>query len=219
MVPGAILFFCCCAALPVTCNAKINVTFWDDPTSLQVEVQHTATIVCCYNSTNPGLLSGTWIFNKGKNYVHVNNSGRMTTLNTDNCHKLLLSEATLNDTGLYRCLLKDSLEEILTPGTFLQVYSPMPKAINISESSKNRILVAEGILLLLCLVVPGIILIRKTYNEMEKKTTKIEEENIYEGLNLDECSAAYHQIQRSQMQSTYQDVDNVRDDDIQLEKP
>ncbi|KPP73102.1 rho guanine nucleotide exchange factor 1-like, partial [Scleropages formosus] len=56
-------------------------------------------------------------------------------------------------------------------------------------------------------------------SELQKKKSNIEEENIYEGLNLDDCNSAYHQIQRSQVQCTYQDVGNVGDYDVQLEKP
>lgn len=40
-----------------------------------------------------------------------------------------------------------------------------------------------------------------------------------QGLNLDDCYAAYDQIERSQNNGPYQDVCNVLGDDIQLEKP
>lgn len=90
--------------------------------------------------------------------------------------------------------------------------------LSISEESKNSIITIQGVLLLLFLLIPGTFIICKGLNELEKRNNK-EEENIYEGLNLDDCNSTYHQIQRSLVQGPYQDVLNNDEDDIQLEKP
>ncbi|KAK3541526.1 hypothetical protein QTP86_028645 [Hemibagrus guttatus] len=97
---------------------------------------------------------------------------------------------------------------------------PIQMTLAISERTKNSIITAQGILLLLFVLIPGIVLICKSkgLNELEKKKGT-EEENIYEGLNLDDCNSTYHQIQRSLVQGPYQDVINNDEDDIQLEKP
>ncbi|KAK6269267.1 hypothetical protein J4Q44_G00394160 [Coregonus suidteri] len=74
----------------------------------------------------------------------------------------------------------------------------------------------------------GTMMLRKTkkLNQLKKKRVKEEEENIYEGLNLEECSSTYDQIQRSLVQGPYQDVGNMlieeeeeEEEEIQLEKP
>ncbi|MCI4391358.1 hypothetical protein PGIGA_G00133210 [Pangasianodon gigas] len=136
------------------------------------------------------------------------------------CSNLVLKGIELNDTGLYQCTLIQSNTVVYTPGTYLQVYVPIQMILDISERSKNSLITAEGVLLLLFVLLPGIMLICKTkgLNQLEKRKGK-EEENIYEGLNLDECNSTYHQIQRSLVQGPYQDVINNDEDDIQLEKP
>ncbi|GLD72109.1 B-cell antigen receptor complex-associated protein alpha chain [Lates japonicus] len=128
---------------------------------------------------------------------------------------------------LQEALSKFSLEgrnfQILSHGTYLQVYKPLEKTLNFSESTKNGILTAEGILLLLCVVLPSATLLCKSkkVHEIEKKKMKKEEENIYQGLNLDDCCTTYDQIERSQALGPYQDVCNImeEEEEIQLEKP
>lgn len=46
----------------------------------------------------------------------------------------------------------------------------------------------------------------------------IHKSNLQQGLNLDDCNSAYHQIQRTNQQGPYQDVASCGED-IQLEKP
>lgn len=46
----------------------------------------------------------------------------------------------------------------------------------------------------------------------------IHKSDLQQGLNLDDCNSAYHQIQRTHQQGPYQDVANCGED-IQLEKP
>ncbi|XP_078509045.1 B-cell antigen receptor complex-associated protein alpha chain [Lissotriton helveticus] len=99
---------------------------------------------------------------------------------------------------------------------------PVPKALlQLEEGTKNTIITAEGVILLICAVVPGTILLfqKRWENERQFQIKKHldEGENLYEGLNLGECSM-YEDISRG-LQSTYQDVASVRLPDIQLEKP
>ncbi|XP_054667301.1 B-cell antigen receptor complex-associated protein alpha chain isoform X2 [Grus americana] len=127
-----------------------------------------------------------------------------------------------NDTGLYYCRVQANQAAGQSCGTFLWVRDPMAVPfLNIKESTKNRIITAEGILLLLCAVGPGLFLLfRKRWaNErlLQMKKSALEEENLYEGLNLDECSM-YEDISRG-LQPTYQDVGSLQAADAQLEKP
>ncbi|XP_051575982.1 B-cell antigen receptor complex-associated protein alpha chain [Myxocyprinus asiaticus] len=193
----------------------------------RVPLTDDATIQCCYRCKEK--LQARWIMK-----LYTNNGttvSRFVNLTEEDkprsgangviCHSLVLKNVHINDTGLYMCYLNYSFLgiDIFTHGTFLQVYKPLYKTLNLSENAKNSIITAEGVLLLLCVLIPGTMLLCKSkrLNELEGKKRR-EEENIYEGLNLDDCNSTYHQIQRSQIQGPYQDVASCGDD-IQLEKP
>ncbi|XP_051999474.1 B-cell antigen receptor complex-associated protein alpha chain-like [Xyrauchen texanus] len=195
----------------------------------RVPFAHDATIHCCYRcKENPQVrwlintytINGT-ILTRFVNLTEEVVDKEMLEENGIKCHSLVLKSTHLHDTGLYQCYLNHSSARIsiFTHGTFLQVYKPILKTLNLSESAKNSIITAEGVLLLLCVLIPGTMLLCKSkrLNKLEGKGRR-EEENIYEGLNLDDCNSTYHQIQRSQMQGPYQDVASCGDD-IHLEKP
>ncbi|XP_062841824.1 B-cell antigen receptor complex-associated protein alpha chain [Trichomycterus rosablanca] len=215
-----IVFFICFLAAAGKAEQAEIILKYDQP-SLRIPVSHTATVRCCYSckQCKPGM---KWFLTVSTNKTFINDTKRMTQTgdekNNEMCNNLKLENVTLNDTGLYQCSLTQAGHIVFTPGTFLHVYEPMRKTLNISESAKNSIITAEGVLLLICVVLPGTLLLCKSkgINELNKIKGK-EEENIYEGLNLDECNSTYHQIQCSQ-QGPYQDVMNSGED-IQLEKP
>ncbi|XP_043935364.1 B-cell antigen receptor complex-associated protein alpha chain [Protopterus annectens] len=98
---------------------------------------------------------------------------------------------------------------------------PMNNLLNLSESVKNDIMTAEGILLLVLVVIPGTVLLCKKKSKLQQSLQiqyqKDDGENIYEGLNLDERSM-YEDISRG-LQGTYQDVGSFHTSEIQLEKP
>ncbi|XP_053908568.1 B-cell antigen receptor complex-associated protein alpha chain isoform X2 [Cuculus canorus] len=125
------------------------------------------------------------------------------------------------DSGLYYCRVEAGGNAAQSCGTFLRVHDPVSVPfLNINEATKNRIITAEGILLLLCTVGPSLFLLFKRWaNErlLQTKKSALEEENLYEGLNLDECSM-YEDISKG-LQPTYQDVGSLHAVDAQLEKP
>ncbi|XP_007458649.1 PREDICTED: B-cell antigen receptor complex-associated protein alpha chain isoform X2 [Lipotes vexillifer] len=99
---------------------------------------------------------------------------------------------------------------------------PLPRPfLDMGEGTKNNIITAEGIILLICAVVPGtLLLFRKRWQNMKfgaDVQDDYEDENLYEGLNLDDCSM-YEDISRG-LQGTYQDVGSLHIGDVQLEKP
>ncbi|XP_076868868.1 B-cell antigen receptor complex-associated protein alpha chain [Brachyhypopomus gauderio] len=210
---------------------SMTVQLQADKTSIRVPVFHDATMDCCYSCN--ATLSVTWMViimvshSLNNTSPNILSDKRMEVVGGPkkgkdvSCMRLNLRNVTVNDTGLYQCRLNhtDLRGTLLTPGTYLQVFKPFRKTLNISERAKNSVITAEGVLLLLCVLLPGASLLCKTksLNELQKKKGK-EEENIYEGLNLDDCNSTYHQIQRSLMQGPYQDVGTMRGD-IQLEKP
>uniref|UniRef100_A0A8C0J5H6 CD79a molecule n=1 Tax=Chelonoidis abingdonii TaxID=106734 RepID=A0A8C0J5H6_CHEAB len=135
---------------------------------------------------------------------------------------LTFHPARKSDIGLYFCQVYTDEAWGQSCGTYLRVRKPIPVPfLNMRESTKNQLITAEGILLLFCAVGPGVFLLfRKRWeNErlLQAKKNEYEEENLYEGLNLDECSM-YEDISRG-LQATYQDVANLRVLDMQLEKP
>ncbi|KAM6935537.1 B-cell antigen receptor complex-associated protein alpha chain [Lycodopsis pacificus] len=208
--------------------AQTTVVLEADRPFLKVQVQHTADLQCCYTSKNS--VTVHWIKQVGNKTLSTHAvalSQRVTvesiTVSGKPCGSLTFDPVQLNDTGFYQCLLKGNDFNRVSHGTYLQVYQPMKKTLNLSESTKNRILTAEGVLLLLCVLMPSVTLLFKSkrLHELEKKKAKKEEENIYQGLNLDDCSSAYDQIERSQAHGQYQDVGNIKDEEeqIQLEKP
>uniref|UniRef100_A0A8C1SR49 CD79a molecule, immunoglobulin-associated alpha n=1 Tax=Cyprinus carpio TaxID=7962 RepID=A0A8C1SR49_CYPCA len=174
----------------------------------RVVLSHEATIRCCYHWNKKPHFN--WI-------VNIQNTSGTTMVR-------------LNDIGLYQCKLNHNTLQIFTHGTFLQVYKPLQKTLNLSESVKNSIITALAVLLLISVLIPGTMLLCKSkrLNELERKKER-EEENIYShyifffllsccGLNLDKCNSAYHQIKHSNQQGPYQDVASCGED-IQLEKP
>uniref|UniRef100_A0A8C1IYV5 CD79a molecule, immunoglobulin-associated alpha n=1 Tax=Cyprinus carpio TaxID=7962 RepID=A0A8C1IYV5_CYPCA len=167
----------------------------DKPFELVV-LSHEATIRCCYHWNKKPHFN--WI-------VNIQNTSGTTI------------RVRLNDIGLYQCKLNHNTLQIFTHGTFLQVYKPLQKTLNLSESVKNSIITALAVLLLISVLIPGTMLLCKSkrLNELERKKER-EEENIYEGLNLDKCNSAYHQTKHSNQQG--QDVAGCGEG-IQLEKP
>lgn len=100
---------------------------------------------------------------------------------------LVLREAARNQTGLYYCRVRAGTAEGVSCGTFLRVRDAVPAPfLALSDGAKNRLMAAEGALLLLCAAGPGmLLLLRKRWaNErlLQGKKSLGEEENLYEGL-------------------------------------
>lgn len=143
-----------------------------------------------------------------------------------------LSISTVNKShiGMYRCRVEEKgfdgkvVDTQWSCGTYLRVREPVSRPfLDMGEGTKNNIITAEGIILLFCAVVPGtLLLFRKRWQNMKfgmDAQDDYEDENLYEGLNLDDCSM-YEDISRG-LQGTYQDVGSLHigDGDVQLEKP
>ncbi|XP_017271004.1 B-cell antigen receptor complex-associated protein alpha chain [Kryptolebias marmoratus] len=218
-----VVFFVLCGLVGGSANTE--VTLEPDHPYLRVPLSGKATLKCCYQGAKHNL---TWtLLNSTYSLLYVSKTPKQDVEMTDetignrHCGILIIKAVHLDDTGLYRCFLNSS--KTVTHGTFLQAYKVMEKTINLSESTKNTILTIEGILLLLCVIVPSATLLFKSkgLKELEMKKVKTEEENIYQGLNLDDCCTTYDQIERSQVQGQYQDVGSGMEEreEIQLEKP
>ncbi|KAM9851648.1 B-cell antigen receptor complex-associated protein alpha chain [Aulostomus maculatus] len=219
----------------VASSAQGEVTVEMDKPYQRVKLSHTALLKCCY-STKKDSVQITWLRQRrtsnrtlGPSLVNAAELGDTQGIIGDMivsgvlCGTLTLSSVQLNDSGLYRCLLNNTVSFLFTHGTYLQVYKPLEKTINLSEKTKNQILIAEGILLLLFVLVPSTMLLLKSkqLKELDKKKAKREEENIYQGLNLDDCCTTYDRIECFKGPGPYEDVgySMEEEEEIQLEKP
>ncbi|XP_062256042.1 B-cell antigen receptor complex-associated protein alpha chain [Platichthys flesus] len=222
------------ATILVLCSFAVGVTpsgvtFEADMPFLKKPLSEKADLKCCYTA---GKSSPKFVWVKSFLNVNdktigpfaVNRSGHVTREGTKpgiHCDTLSMTSVQLIDSGLYQCQLNGS--KLYSHGTYLHVYKPMEKTLNLSESTKNTILMFEGVLLFLCVLLPSAALFSKSkkLHELQKKKAQREEENIYQGLNLDECCDQYDQIERSQDRGPYQDVGNImeEEEEIQLEKP
>lgn len=224
---GSATVFLLCSIFVVIVQCEVILE--PDRPSLKVQVSHPATLQCCYKPIEiPQTCTWTKTVQKGNvtnGPSRLYKSDRVVVDNTDIgegivCSNLTFMSVTMDDCGMYRCWINAS--KVFTHGTYLRVYKPLQKIINLSEGTKNAILTAEGVLLLLCVMVPSATLLCKSkrLSDLERKKMRKEEENIYQGLNLDDCCPTpYDQIQRSQAHGPYQDVGNMNVDNIQLEKP
>ncbi|PWA20598.1 hypothetical protein CCH79_00011586, partial [Gambusia affinis] len=190
---------------------------------LRVKLFDRAELECCYKN---GPTQVIWVNRLPSGQIKpLQNQSEEVFQNYSNsngkqCGFLTLKTVKLWDTGIYQCQLNNT--SVYTHGTYLQVFKPIEKTINLSESTKNKILTAEGVLLLLCVVIPSASLLFKSkkQSKLEMKKMKQEEENIYQGLNLEDCCTTYDQIERSQTQSQYQDVCTAMEEREEiLEKP
>ncbi|XP_027027961.2 B-cell antigen receptor complex-associated protein alpha chain [Tachysurus fulvidraco] len=226
----AIFVLFCLLGAAANAGSTSKIKLHIESPSLRLAVSNKANVQCCYISQ--ATLKVFWVRNVMDSFntsvkIAVNGTDARVEIRSEKtgsdtvCSNLTLSDVVLNDTGLYQCILRHpDNTTVFTPGTYLQVYTPIQMNLHISEESKNSIITIQGVLLLLFVLIPGTFIICKSkgLHELEKRNNK-EEENIYEGLNLDDCNSTYHQIQRSLVQGPYQDVLNNDEDDIQLEKP
>ncbi|XP_077431115.1 B-cell antigen receptor complex-associated protein alpha chain [Vanacampus margaritifer] len=207
-----------CSIFIITCVAVVSTGIKVDRPWLRVHLSQRAVLECCYRSGATSL-QATWFMhdqpaNGSAIPVPIRTSDRLSSDYRAHagftCGTLTFAEVKVADSGLYRCWFNDT--GIFTPGTYLQVYEPLKKTINLSEKTKDSILMAEGILLLLCVLVPSATLLCKSkqLHALEQKKAKKEDENIYQGLDLSDCDKAL---------SLYQELVAIAQEEVQLETP
>ncbi|MEJ1285312.1 CD79A antigen (immunoglobulin-associated alpha) [Cricetulus griseus] len=204
-----------CLSTGPRCQAlKIEV-----PPSLTVNLGDEARLTCKHDANNPNV---TWYY--GDFQYNFNNSIPAVFLGPGQGPRgeLVISNVNKSHRGIYRCHVEENNEAQFSCGTYLRVRKPVPRPfLDMGEGTKNRIITAEGIILLFCAVVPGTLLLFRKRWQNEKIGVDMpddyEDENLYEGLNLDDCSM-YEDISRG-LQGTYQDVGSLHIGDVQLEKP
>uniref|UniRef100_K9II16 Putative b-cell antigen receptor complex-associated protein alpha chain isoform 1 n=1 Tax=Desmodus rotundus TaxID=9430 RepID=K9II16_DESRO len=219
--PGTIFLLLICAAG----LGPGGQTLWvsSGPPSVTVNVGEEARLQCLYNSSRRDCTVKWWRVLQG-NYTWP---PQYQGLGKGPSSELTFPSAMKNDSGLYLCEVTENTTATTVKvrrscGTYLRVREPTPRPfLDMGEGTKNNIITAEGIILLFCAVVPGtLLLFRKRWQNMKfgvDAQDDYEDENLYEGLNLDDCSM-YEDISRG-LQGTYQDVGSLHIGDVQLEKP
>ncbi|XP_028920514.1 B-cell antigen receptor complex-associated protein alpha chain [Ornithorhynchus anatinus] len=201
------------------CRVKLQMN--PVPPSLTVAVDSEATLHCPYNISEANqAVNVTWYWIIQGNFSWP--AMRVTEQILGSKGELFFPKVSKKDGGIYQCEVQVANLSEKSCGTYLRVRELMPKPfLDMNEATKNRLITAEGIILLFCAVVPGTLLLFRKRWQNEKygveKRDGYEEENLYEGLNLEDCSM-YEDISRG-LQGTYQDVATLRVGDIQLEKP
>ncbi|XP_004408224.1 PREDICTED: B-cell antigen receptor complex-associated protein alpha chain isoform X2 [Odobenus rosmarus divergens] len=200
-----------------------------DPPSVTVSLGETVRLQCLHNRIRPNTtFNVTW-------WRVIQGNATWPDIFWSNSQEpygeLTIHTVNKNHTGMFRCQVeeKDPITQRVLSfqqscGTYLRVRERLPRPfLDMGEATKNNIITAEGIILLFCAVVPGtLLLFRKRWQNMKfgvDTQDDYEDENLYEGLNLDDCSM-YEDISRG-LQGTYQDVGSLHigDGDVQLEKP
>ncbi|XP_004694206.1 PREDICTED: B-cell antigen receptor complex-associated protein alpha chain [Condylura cristata] len=185
--------------------------------SLTVRLGEKAHLQCSHQASTPhSRPKVTWWITLQSNYSWP------AKLLESTDEELIIHQVNKSHRGLYHCQVEEGNQTQRSCGTYLRVQEPLPRPfLDMGEGTKNNIITAEGIILLVSAVVPGMLLLfRKRWQNLkfEMDTREdYEDENLYEGLNLDDCSM-YEDISRG-LQGTYQDVGSLHIGDVQLEKP
>ncbi|XP_046540068.1 B-cell antigen receptor complex-associated protein alpha chain [Equus quagga] len=212
-----LLFLISAAGVGPGCQA-----LWVDggPPSVTVNVGDEARLQCKHNGSSPGShINITWWRILQSNFTWP---PMFLEYGKGPMGELTIQQVNKSHGGMYRCQAKEGNETKQSCGTYLRVREPLPRPfLDMGEGTKNNIITAEGIILLFCAVVPGtLLLFRKRWQNLKfgpDIQDDYEDENLYEGLNLDDCSM-YEDISRG-LQGTYQDVGSLHIGDVQLEKP
>nr|XP_060640198.1 B-cell antigen receptor complex-associated protein alpha chain [Anolis sagrei ordinatus] len=195
------------------------------PASHIVPDGHSTSLECSFE---PPQANVTWVRSCSPNCSHSSNvatgvwNREVSVDRRKGVSRLSFRPALRNDSGMYYCFVEAPGGRGHSCGTYLWVRRVRPAAfLNMSESVKNKIITAEAFFLLVSAIGPGLFLLFRKRWESERlsqaKKKPYEEENLYEGLNLDDCSM-YEDISRG-LQATYQDIGSVKVIDLQLEKP
>ncbi|XP_014406407.2 B-cell antigen receptor complex-associated protein alpha chain isoform X1 [Camelus ferus] len=214
-----LLFLISSASLGTWLKGPGCQALWVDwgPPSVTVSVGDEVHLPCRHNGSSPNI---TW------SRILQGNSLlwplQIDPSNLGSKGELIIQQVNKSHKGIYRCEVTEGQNVQRSCGTYLRVREPLPRPfLNMGEGTKNNIITAEGIILLICAVVPGtLLLFRKRWQNMKFGADiqdDYEDENLYEGLNLDDCSM-YEDISRG-LQGTYQDVGSLHIGDVQLEKP
>ncbi|XP_004391252.1 B-cell antigen receptor complex-associated protein alpha chain-like, partial [Trichechus manatus latirostris] len=132
--------------------------YWNQP-SVTVIVGENAHLHCLDNSsTNATGSNITWWLILPGNYIQW--SSTFLGSGSGPTGKLIIENVNKSHGGIYQCRFGQDPEAKGSCGTYLRVRERLPRPfLDMGEGTKNRIITAEGIILLFCAVVPGTLLL------------------------------------------------------------
>ncbi|XP_069597024.1 B-cell antigen receptor complex-associated protein alpha chain isoform X2 [Ranitomeya imitator] len=140
------------------------------PTSISILFGEDAKIPCNYESKQNENVSVSWV-QIYKLVKKINNVPFQETItkNLSSTSRILnIYNARKNDSGIYLCKVTAGSKMYTSCGTYLRVREPpVYLFFNIAEATKNRLITAEGIILLLCAIIPGTFLLYKRCHQAE----------------------------------------------------
>ncbi|XP_056399755.1 B-cell antigen receptor complex-associated protein alpha chain isoform X2 [Hyla sarda] len=132
------------------------------PTSISVSLGEDVTIPCNFHKKPNEDVTVFW-FRDGIS----NETYRMVELES-NTQNLTIANVNKTDRGFYQCRVNVGNRNHLSCGTYLRVKGPpLYLFFNVSEATKNRLITAEGIILLLCAIIPGTFLLYRRCRHAE----------------------------------------------------
>ncbi|KAG8507027.1 B-cell antigen receptor complex-associated protein alpha chain, partial [Galemys pyrenaicus] len=158
---------------------------WVDPglPSVTVSLGEKVHLQCTHRSNNgkSNHLKVTWWHSHISNFSWPPTSMENHTFG----HELIIQQVNESHRGLYRCQVEEGNQTQKSCGTYLRVRQPPPRPfLDMGEGTKNNIITAEGIILLICAVVPGMLLLfRKRWQNLKFEVDTrddYEDENLYE---------------------------------------
>ncbi|XP_077116087.1 B-cell antigen receptor complex-associated protein alpha chain isoform X6 [Ranitomeya variabilis] len=140
------------------------------PTSISILFGEDTKIPCNYESKQNENVSVSWV-QIYKLVKKINNVPFQETItkNLSSTSRILnIYNARKNDSGIYLCKVTAGSKMYTSCGTYLRVREPpVYLFFNIAEATKNRLITAEGIILLLCAIIPGTFLLYKRCHQAE----------------------------------------------------
>lgn len=141
----------------MACLGPGSQALWVDkgPPSVIAHNGDEARLSCPHNGSNPNV---TWWHILHGNYTTL--PPVFLGLGHGPEGEWIISKVNKSHRGLYQCRVEDKGAIHKSCGTYLRVRDPLPRPfLDMGEGTKNRIITAEGIILLFCAVVPGTFLL------------------------------------------------------------
>ncbi|XP_073426807.1 B-cell antigen receptor complex-associated protein alpha chain isoform X2 [Dendrobates tinctorius] len=140
------------------------------PTSISILFGEDTKIPCNYDNKQKENVSVSWV-QIYKSVKKMNNVSFQETIikNLSSTSPILnIYNAKKSDSGIYLCKVTAGSKTYTSCGTYLRVREPpVYLFFNIAEATKNRLITAEGIILLLCAIIPGTFLLYKRCHQAE----------------------------------------------------
>ncbi|XP_040275987.1 B-cell antigen receptor complex-associated protein alpha chain isoform X2 [Bufo bufo] len=140
------------------------------PTSISILPGEDATIPCNFHRKHNENVNISWVLiQRQVNKTDDKSFIQMVQKKLPHAMRnLTIRNAAKTDSGIYLCRVTAGSDTKESCGTYLRVRElPVFLFFNVAEATKNRLITAEGIILLLCAIIPGTFLLYKRCHHAE----------------------------------------------------